>query len=464
MKNLAAFACLCILAVPLASPQQKKAAPAGLSQAALAEMCADAYATMQDADGWPEARFTILYQREEGEAPWVHDPAIKAPGLEAASSARARTLLCVAESKLEVGKYDSGEPGYEPFWNVTLIRIADRKPFSFQERFQGKEPPFLKYRRGAGVGERPLEPLVHWLHFVAEQKVARLVMRLKLKEYHDPAGLAFSSDGSKLVVVQETRSTSDGTPPTPITVFDLSTGKSLALVHVDYLCRDVAVSNSGQWIAANRYGHIQLLDASAGAVVRKFETSKIRSLLFGPGETLAFAGEEGATVLEFATGRVLSSAPGSAIVLSPAGRWLVAELAKDAVTVKDLESGNAIGTFHLVGSEDDFLISRDGLNLARMHVVSSTLLTLAHGAPPREITLPSFSIGSQDGAAVASSMSNGFAFASRDGYVGLFSSSSPDLRVFVTGQRSIKVMAASPDGKFLAIADSAAQVGIWELR
>ena len=47
--------------------------------------------------------------------------------------------------------------------------------------------------------------------------------------------MAFSADGSRLAVAQAPRSpSSGGTPPSPITVFDLATGQPVATMHADY--------------------------------------------------------------------------------------------------------------------------------------------------------------------------------------------------------------------------------------
>ena len=127
------------------------------------------------------------------------------PGLEATTPASARTLVCVEESRVEMGHYDSGEPGYAPSWGTILVRLSDHKVYFMGRSLDGEMPPQVKYNRGAGVGKAPTEILVRWLRLLLEQKVARFKMRLKWKEYAEVSAMAFSGDGSRLAVAQAAR-------------------------------------------------------------------------------------------------------------------------------------------------------------------------------------------------------------------------------------------------------------------
>jgi hypothetical protein len=105
--------------------------------------------------------------------------------------------------------------------------------------------------------------------------------------------MAFSGDDSRLAVAQAPRSTSSGTtPPSPITVFDLATAQPVASMHADYSTDAIAISKSGNMVATERYGHVEIWDVATGAVTRKLETSKVGSLVFGPDDTLGVAGDE----------------------------------------------------------------------------------------------------------------------------------------------------------------------------
>src|SRR6267378_5566629 len=124
MKKLSL--CLCLLLATLAAGQVKKAPVASGAVSMAAKTCDKPYAGGEVADGWPEGRVTILFHREKSKAPWAHNPAIRVPGLEATAPASARTVVCVDESRVEMGHYDSGEPGYAPSWGTILVRLADR--------------------------------------------------------------------------------------------------------------------------------------------------------------------------------------------------------------------------------------------------------------------------------------------------------------------------------------------------
>ncbi|HSK42450.1 MAG TPA: hypothetical protein VLA83_01040, partial [Candidatus Binatia bacterium] len=261
--------CLCLLVTTLALGQAKKTAPVGGAASAAAKICDKPYAA-GDAEGWPEAPITILFHREKSKAPWARNPAIRVPGLEAASPASARTLVCVIESQVEMGHYDSGEPGYAPSWGTFLVRLSDRKIYFMGHTLDGEMPPQVKYNQGAGVGKAPTEILVRWLRLLMEQKVARFKMRLKSKDYDEVSAMAFSGDGSRLVVAQSPRSSSSGTtPPSPITVFDLATAQPVASMHADYSTGAIALSKSGSMVATERYGDVQVWDVASGQVTRK---------------------------------------------------------------------------------------------------------------------------------------------------------------------------------------------------
>src|ERR1044071_4571588 len=104
MKKLSL--CLCLFAATLAVGQAKKAPPVGSAAptngvtSAAAKICDDPYQITESADGWPEGPVTILFHHEKSKAPWAKNPAIRVPGLEAATPASARTVVCVEESRL----------------------------------------------------------------------------------------------------------------------------------------------------------------------------------------------------------------------------------------------------------------------------------------------------------------------------------------------------------------------------
>jgi hypothetical protein len=454
--------CLCLLMATLAMGQAKKAAPASGVASAAAKICDDPYAVREPADGWPEAPITILFHHEKSKAPWAHNPAIRVPGLEAAAPASARTVVCVEESRVEMGHYDSGEPGYAPSWGTILVRLSDRKVYFMGRSLDGEMPPQVKYNRGAGVGKPPTEILVRWLRLLLEQKVARFKMRLKWKEYAEVSAMAFSGDGSRLAVAQEVRrSSSGGVPPSPITVFDLTTGQPVATMHADYSTDAIAISKSGSTIATERYGNVEIWDVAAAAVTRKLETSKVRSMVFGPDDMLGVAGDEKAAVWDVSGNRIVRSGSGSVVELSPEGAWLVMAKAAHGFTVRELESGRELGSFPSVCSDPyKCLPSRDGKMMARWSSLGEAIYSSGNpsGNPP---LLPNLGVGMVY--AVAPTR-DGFVMANTDGIAGIVSASTPDARAFATDMTSIKAIAVSQDGKLVALGDSSGNVEIWELR
>src|SRR5258708_2112208 len=365
MRNACWYFLICLLSARLVVAQQKKATPPAAASAA-AKICAEPYAVTGNADGWPEGPVTILFHREKSKAPWSRNPAIKLPGLEATTPASARTVVCVEESLLEMGRYDSGEAGYAPSWDITLVRMSDHKAYFSRTGFFGDNPPGMKFQRGAGIGKPPIEPFVNWLRLIVGQKVAQLKMRLASKSYEDTSALAFSPDGAKLAMAQQARSSSSGAaPPSPITVFDLTNGKVIATLVPSIWAHHLAFSKSGNMIAADGFMKVEVWDIGAGKVVHKFEAPEVESLEFAPDGSLAIAGGDQATLWDVASERKLRTAAGAYLELSSTGKWLVAKRERTGLTVQEFESGQAVSKFPVIGRETKFAISDDGRALAR---------------------------------------------------------------------------------------------------
>ena len=462
MKKMQLCLWLSLVITTLAMGQAKKAPATSGAVSTAAKICDDPFAVREDADGWPEGPVTILFHHEKSKAPWAHNPAIRVPGLEAATPARARTLVCVEESRVEMGHYDSGEPGYAPSWGTILVRLSDRKVYFMGRSLDGEMPPQVKYNRGAGVGKAPTEILVRWLRLVLEQKVARFKTRLKLKEYAEVSAIAFSGDSSRLAVAQASRRPLDGaTPPSPITIFDLTTGQPVATMHADYSTDAIAVSKSGSVVATERYGNVEIWDVATGAVTRKLETSKVRSMVFGPDDMLGVAGDEKAAVWDVSGNRVVRSGNGSVVELSPESAWLVMAKAANGFSVRELESGRELGSFPGVcGDPYKCLPSRDGKMMVRWSSLGEAIYSTGNreGKP---LSLPNLGVGMVYAAAPTH---DGFVVANSDGIAGVVSSGSAEPRAFATDMTSIKAIAVSQDGKLVALGDSSGHVEVWEMR
>jgi hypothetical protein len=459
MKKLSL--CLCLLLATLAAGQAKKTPAIGGAASAAAKICEEPFAVREDADGWPEGPVVILFHHEKSKAPWAHNPAIRVAGLEAFAPAKARTVVCVEESKVEMGHYDSGEPGYVPSWGPILVRLSDRKVYFMGHSIDGEMPPQVKYNRGAGVGKLPTEIFVRWLRLVVDQKVARFKMRLKWKEYAEVSAMAFSGDGSRLAVAQASRRPLDGgTPPSPITVFDLATGKPVAAMHADYSTDAIAVSKSGNMIATERYGGVEIWDVASAQMTRKLETSKVRSMVFGPNDMLGVAGDEKAAVWDVSGNRIVRLGTGSIIALSPEGAWLTMAKAANGFTVRELESGGELGSFPGCSEPYKCLPSRDGKMMARWSSLGGAMYSSGN-REGKSLSLPNLGVGIVYAAAPTG---DGFVIANNDGIAGVVSANAPEPRAFATDMTSIKAIAVSLDGKLVALGDSSGGVEVWELR
>jgi hypothetical protein len=453
--------CPCLLMATLALGQTKKGAPASGGTSTAAKICDDPYSAGDAKDGWPEGPVTILFHHEKSKAPWARNPAIRVAGLEAASPASARTLVCVEESRIEMGRYESGEPGYAPDWSVTLVRTQDRKVYFMRTGIDGEMPPYVKYNKGAGVGKPPTEIFARWLRLVLDQKVALMKTRLRPKAYDEVSAMAFSADGSRLAVAQAPRSPSSGaTPPSPITVFDLTTAQPVASMHADYSTGAIAISKSGSMVATERYGHVEIWDVASAQMTRKLETSKVSSLIFGPDDTLGVAGDEKAAVWDVNGNRVVRSGSGSVVELSPEGVWLVLGKGAKGFTARELESGRELGSFPACGDPYKCVPSRDGKTMARWYSLGAAVYSSGNpsGNSP---TLPSLGVGM---VSALGPTRDGFVIANGDGIAGIVSPGSAEPRAFATDLTAIRAVAVSRDGKLVALGDSSGNVEVWELR
>jgi hypothetical protein len=454
--------CLCLLMATLAAGQAKKTPATGGAASAAAKICDDPYAVSESADGWPEGPVQILFHREKSKVPWAKNPLIRVPGLEAATPGSARTLVCVEESRIEMGHYDSGEPGYVPAWGTIFVRLSDHKVYFMGHSLDGEMPPEWKYNKGAGVGKPPTEILVRWLRLLFQQKVARFKMRLKWKEFAEVSALAFSGDGSRLVVAQASRRPLDGpTPPSPITVFDLTTGQPVATMHADYSTDAIALSKSGTMVATERYGGVEIWDVAAAKMTRKLDTSKVRSMVFGPDDALGVAGDEKAAVWDVGGNRVVRSGTGSIVELSPEGAWLVMAKSAKGFTTRELESGREMGSFPAIcGDPYKCAPSRDGKMMARWSAIGEAIYS--SGNPSGNYpALPNLGVDMVYAIAPAR---DGFVMANTDGIAGVVSAGTPEARAFATDMTGVKAIAVSQDGKLVALGDSSGMVEVWELR
>ena len=158
-------------------------------------------------------------------------------------------------------------------------------------------------------------------------------------------------------------------------------------MHADYSTDAIAVSKSGNMVATERYGHVEIWDVATGAVTRKLETSKVRSMVFGPNDMLGVAGDEKAAVWDVSGNRVVRSGRGSMIELSPEGAWLVMAKSAKGFTVRELESGRELGSFPSVcGDPYKCALSSDGKMLVRWYSLGATVYSSGNSAGKHAFT------------------------------------------------------------------------------
>ncbi len=454
-----AYVLVCALIASLAGAQPKKAV-AGTAPGAAARICADSYSLPTAIDSWPQGPMMFLFHRENSKAPWTRNPVIKAPGLEAASASSARTVVCVEESLSEKGKYDSGEPGYTADWSVTLVDISGKRLYFTRTGFYGEDPPFLKFHRGPAVGKRPVEAMVSWLRLVVNQKVARLRMRLRTEASEEVSAMAFSADNTRLVAAQEARSRSDSTPPSPITIFDLATHKAVTTLIPRFPARYVAISKSGNMIAADGFRSVEVWDVASGKITHTLSAPEIASLAFGPDDSLAVAGGNQAALWNVANESKVKSGNGSYMVLSPAGSWLVAKKEANSLIVTELETGKTVSSFPGFPAQEKLAVAKDGSAAATFSLVRSALYVA--GSPQAySLAAPGPGLGMMYSIMPTS---NGVITGNGDGVVGVASPASAEPRFFGTDHLSIRSVAVSSDGKLVAVGDGFGAISIWELQ
>ena len=460
MKNV--WLCLCLLtASVMAFSQPRKSVGASVGPSPEAKVCQQPYQVQEQASGWPEGPVRVLFHREGSNSSWLPNPAIHIPGLEAVHAGNAKTLVCVEESQVEMGHYDSGELGYVPSWHVVLVRLADRKAYFYGgTELDGEMPPDIKWKRGAGIGKAPTEIFVRWLRLLVDQKVARLKLRVRPRESYAVSAMAFSSDGTKLVVAQEPRYSSSDMPPAPISVFDVVTGQLLASMQADYSTHTIALSRSGTTIATENHGHLEIWDASSRKVILKPEMSDVASLLFGPDDKLGVAGGDKAQVWDITGNRALYSAAGSQVQLSTAGAWMAVNNTADGIMVHAMESGSEIGKYPRMGEQDKYLVSRDGRSMAGMDALRAGIYF--SGAPDgHSLELPNLHVNAISAMAATR---DGFVVGNGDGIMGVVSGTASSPRAFATDIIGIKTIAVSSDGKLIAVGNGFGAVEVWELR
>ncbi|HXB22810.1 MAG TPA: WD40 repeat domain-containing protein [Candidatus Solibacter sp.] len=454
---------LCVLStifsssLPLAQERTrpKTAAPA----TGLARVCDDPYNGEELKTGWPQPPAYVLFKRANSKV-WGPNLRVKLPGMQAATPATAHTLVCVEEHRLEMGNYESGAKAYTPSWDVYLLRLPDRAIYFQKGGIFGGDAPFIKWHPGAGVGSQPVSQLQEWLRLVLKSDVARLKLSLPFTSADKVRQMAFSGDGTRLVVAREPYHYSTPQPDLKkyplVTVFDVASGQPVADIPVEDEPSAVAIAENGELVATEHYGHPQIWNVSSRSIVQKISADGVRSLAFGADGNLGIGMKERVAVFNPGTGTELFSSPGSRISYGD-GHWIA--ISGDGKTTYEVRSAQPIA--HFAATDKEVVASVDGRSELTRSVLSAQVRWA--GKESEYVDMPSIgNEGTGRVSAIASSPS-GFVVGGNDGIVALLSSGS-NSRLFATDHSQIESLAVSRDGKQLAVGDSSGKVSLWELQ
>lgn len=433
----------------------KSAAPA----TSLAKICDDPYKGDDLKAEWPQLPVYLLFKRANSKV-WGPNPQVKLPGMRAATPGAAHTLVCVLEERLEMGKYESGAKAYTPTWDVYVLRLPDAGIYFQKSGIFGGEAPFVKWHPGAGVGSRPVSQLEEWLRLVFKPDVAKLKLRLPFTSPDKVRQMAFSGDRSRLVVAHEPYHYSTPQPDLKksplVTVFDVASGKLVADIPVEDEPSAVAISDNGELVAAEHYGHPEIWNVSTRSIVQKIAADGVRWLAFGADGNLGVGMLKRVAVFDPRTGNELFSSPGNRISYGN-NRWIA--VSSDGTAIYDVRAGQPLAHFSAIDGE--VVASADGQSEITRSVLYSRVRWAGKQADPIDVP----SIGSE-GTGSVSAIANsptGFVVGSNDGLVLLLSSSGSP-RLFATDHSRIDSLAVSRDGKLLSVGDSSGQVSLWELQ
>ncbi len=360
-----------------------------------------------------------------------------------------------------MGKYESGAKAYTPSWDVYVLRLPDAGIYFQKTGIFGGEAPYIKWHPGAGVGSQPVSQLQEWLRLLFKPDVARLKTRLPYTSSDKVRQIALSGDRSRLVVAHEPYHYS--TPQTDlkknplVTVFDVASGKRVADIPIEDETSTVAISDNGELVATEHYGHAEIWKVNSHTIVQKLSApTGVRWLAFGADGNLGVGTQKQVAVVDPRNGSQLFTSPGNRINYEN-GRWLA--VAADGTSIYDVKTGQPLAQFPKADGE--VVDSSDGLSEITMSILHSDVRWA--GKKSEYIDVPSIgSEGTGHVSAIANSP-NGFVVGTNDGIVILLSATgSPKL--FATDHSRIDSLVVSRDGKLLIVGDSSGMVTLWELQ
>ncbi len=130
---------------------------------------------------------TAAYINEEYEnSDWV----FLEPFSTAAYIDQVDSIICIQQSRINKGTYTTGGAGYQPVWDVWLLKWPDGKLQS-SRLFPGGSPPATKTGAGSRYGKLPDVDLSNWLADLLQEPIYKISASIKY--------MAFSNDGATLI-------------------------------------------------------------------------------------------------------------------------------------------------------------------------------------------------------------------------------------------------------------------------
>jgi len=210
---------------------------------------------------------------------------------EAQSASEVKTLVCIRQSRVAVGRYTDWSSAYMFQWEVRLVSWPDGTVLG-AETLSGSSPPKTKYGSGDESGITPGRALWEWLIPILDDKTILLAGGAV-------KSIAFSPDGKTLAA---------GTAQRTVKLWDVAIGQEVCTLSGHGLeVWGVAFSPDGKTLASGSLDHtVKLWDAATGQEVRTLSghTHFVYSVAFSPdGKTLASGSRDGMIKLwDVATG------------------------------------------------------------------------------------------------------------------------------------------------------------------
>jgi WD40 repeat protein len=390
------------------------------------------------------------------------------------SALEVKTLVCIRESRVQVGTYTDGKPGYRVVWDVRLVSWPDGTVIG-AEQFTGGHPPHQRRSVEPAYGLRPENSLKRWLFPLLGDKTFL---------YPADGYVTFSPDGKTLAY---------GLGST-VELWDVAAERKVLVLegHED-LVNDITFSPDGKLLASGSGDTIvkeihdytvRLWDAATGEELHTLagHADSVKSVAFSPdGKLLASASRDGTVKLwDVGTGQQARTLDHpkfvTAVTFSPDGKTLASGCGDGMVRLWDVETWQEIYT--LKGYKqyvDSVAFSPDGKMLASgggdtdtssgeqsetvvlWDVATGQQVRVLGGAHKSWVSSVSFS---PDGTLLA--VGSDWGSGAREVRV-LDVETGEMVRMFSGHMGGVNSVAFSPDGRFLASGSDDGTVKLWPI-